>query len=133
MPLNVHALYEAEGEYDEYREVLVGIVTDPKVAHNFLQAGLFDSNRISEIVTLNVLDNHYSEQIQQFGDPLTNPLCECGHYLMHHRRKGQGSCRHNTHKIYEGPKHKCKIFKLAEDPIILPGLEGADDYDPTND
>lgn len=100
------------GEYDAYQKDVVGAVTDEQKANAWLEQNRCNDpfmpgvSYTVDMVTLNVLDKAHLEKINRWLDPKTNPMCECGHRLLHHTKGGR--CRHNqTWK----PKHKCKKFR----------------------
>ena len=118
----LHILTRTHSDYDEYTVEVVGVTDQQHVADAFVQVGIFNdywSNEV-ETVDLNTLAQHTDVHlsINEWLDPAANPLCECGHRLMHHRRKnGTGSCKHNVSyptERYGKEGHKCKGFRLAE-------------------
>ena len=112
--LTVYVLSIGEGEYDEYNEEIKGITTNSRRAHAWGQLGVNKSESyIMEAITLNVMDKHFVEMIDTWMDPQRNPMCVCGHPLLHHRSKGKGSCFFNS--PYAANRHKCKGFQLALD------------------
>lgn len=123
--MNLHILTRAHGEYDAYEREIVGVTVDKSVSHAFLEIGKFDGYYVHEveIVTLNVLDGKLREQINDWLDPKKNPMCECGHRLLHHRRKNNsGTCKYNhSYPTDLHPKgHRCKGFTLAaEQPLPI--------------
>jgi hypothetical protein len=113
---NLHILMRTHSDYDEYEVDVVGITDQPLVAHAFLQIGGGYWSHEVEIVTLNVLQDYPDVQlaINEWLDPESNPLCECGHRFLRHRStKHAGSCKHNVN--HGDIKHKCKGFKLAKE------------------
>ncbi len=129
MSQTLHILTRTHSDYDEHNTEIVGVTDQWRTAHAFLQIGAFDDywSHEVEIVTLNVMQD-FPDVIKRIGEwlnPATNPLCECGHRLMHHRRKNHaGSCKHNKSysakiqeveggPILDSPPHKCKGFKAS--------------------
>jgi len=120
----LHILFRTHSDYDERDVEIVGITDQEHVAKAFVQIGIYSHYWSHEVTTvsLNVLAQHTDVHlnINDWLDPIFNPLCECGHRQMHHRRKNHtGSCKHNVD--YE-PKHKCKGFKIAMEQK-LPALD----------
>jgi hypothetical protein len=117
---NLTILLRSSGEYEDYQTEVVGVTDNKELANAFLQVGAFDPNFTHEIeiVTLNVMQDfpHIMDKIAMWRDPILNPMCECGHRMMHHRSRhgqsGRGSCKHNH--TYE-PKHQCKVFTFAKE------------------
>jgi hypothetical protein len=99
---------------------IVGITDQENVAKAFVQSGAFGAYWDNAVTTvrMNTLDEHTDVHltINEWLDPAANPLCECGHRLMHHRRKnGTGSCKQNNSQHHDPTqRHKCKGFRLAE-------------------
>jgi hypothetical protein len=110
----IYILTTTSGEYDDTRTDVVGVTTDRKKAEAWVQLGLFDPNITyeMEVATLNLMDDRYLKQIVKWLDPKENPLCECGHRLLHHRGGKLRSCKYNSK--HEQNKHECKRFRLAE-------------------
>ena len=112
--INVHVLTVAYGEYDDYHRDIVGITTDSQVAFAFMEIGMFKNvSHEVDIVTVGVLDKNLLDEIERFLDPARNPKCECGHTLLHHRKQGKGSCKHNN--SWSENRHQCKEFRLAKE------------------
>lgn len=130
---NLHIMIRMHSDYDEHTSEVVGVTSRSAVAHAFLQAGMFDRYWSHEvgIVTLDVLEDHpdVTKALREWLDPAANPLCECGHRFLHHRRKDHaGSCKHNTCRGYEGEPHKCGGFKAAKEQPA-PAKESAPEAD----
>ena len=115
---NLTILLRTSGEYDDFSTDVVGVTDDSAVSHAYLQLGMFDPNygHEVEVVTLNVMDGKLDERIREWLDPKRNPMCECGHRLLHHRRGNHtGSCKHNMPQHHDvSQRHGCKGFKLAK-------------------
>src|SRR5271170_7787831 len=96
---NLSILMRTHTDYDEHEVQIVGVTDKTHIAHAFMQIGSFDhywSHEV-EIVTLGVMSADIIKEINEWLDPETNPLCECGHRLLHHRNaKHTGSCKHNV-------------------------------------
>ena len=120
----LYILIKAHSDYDEYDFEIVGVTDDVRVSHAWLQVGAFSDywSHEVEIVTFNVMAQDVRDSINLWLDPARNPLCECGHRLLWHRRANHtGSCKCN---VNYGTKHKCKGFKLAkEQPPVYQGEE----------
>jgi hypothetical protein len=112
-PVEIYILTSASGEYEDYHVTIVGATTFKDEADAWVVAGQFDKGVTHdyEIQTLNKLDDHVASWIKQWKDPKINPLCECGHYLLHHRGGKKRSCKHNSK--YQHNRHECKEFRLA--------------------
>lgn len=115
----LYVLIRTHNEYDYEDVEIVGITDQVWVAWAFQQIGMYDGYWAHDvkIATLNTLADHTDVhlRINDYLDPATNPLCECGHRFLHHRNsKHTGSCKHNMpqHHIVE-QHHKCKKFVLA--------------------
>jgi hypothetical protein len=115
-------LMRTHSDYDIFDYEIVGVTDQDHVAQAFIQVGIFNDYWSNEVitVTLNTLQEHTDVHltINEWLDPESNPLCQCGHRFMHHRRKNHsGSCKHNvaypTEK-YGKVGHKCKGFHRAE-------------------
>jgi hypothetical protein len=119
MMKTVYILITTFGAYEDFTTEVVGVTDDKATSHAFLQMGVFqDTSHEVEIATLNVLDGKLRERIDQWLDPAQNPLCTCGHRLLHHRLRGKnvglGSCKHNL-ASRRHDTHKCKGFTLAKE------------------
>jgi len=117
----LHILMRTHSDYDEFNVEIVGVTDQQHVADAFVQIGIFNHYWSHEVQTLalNALAEHTDVHlsINTWLDPESNPMCECGHRLMHHRRRKNhtGSCKHN---VDYGTKHKCKNFRFAlENPL----------------
>lgn len=120
-------LVEQSNMQDDYTSTIVGVTDSKADAHAFTEIERFVPGYMSkeiEVVTLNVLDAKLREKLDEYLDPVRNPLCECGHRFLHHGKSGNrkmdkhtGKCRHNI--SYGGKKspsyHQCKGFVLAEE------------------
>lgn len=113
----VHVLTITTGEYEDTTPTIVGIVSDKRTADAFAQAGFFHYSHDIEVLTLNNVDAHWRKMIDAWLDPAQNPLCECGHRLLHHRSGKKRSCKHNSE--YQHNRHKCKEFRLAKSQTSL--------------
>ena len=114
----LYILIQTRSDYDDHETNVVGVTDDKRMAHAFLQCGSYSpywSHEV-DIVTLNVFSADNLGQIKDWLDPATNPMCECGHRLLHHRRTNhKGSCKHNMPQHHDPTqRHKCKGFRLAE-------------------
>jgi hypothetical protein len=121
MNKKLYILVREHSNYDEHETDIVGVTAENHVAGAFLMVGMFGDYWTHDVyaVDLNALAEHTDVQVRinEWIDPATNPLCECGHRLMHHRRSNNaGSCKHNV--AYGDAKHKCKGFKLAADQTM---------------
>jgi hypothetical protein len=125
----LYILMRTHSDYDEsgpsstlsrYEAEIVGVTDQEHVAKAFVLVGIYGHYWSHEVTTvsLNTLAEHTDVHlsINEWLDPASNPLCECGHRLMHHRRKnGTGSCKHNNAQHHDPEqRHKCKGFRLAE-------------------
>lgn len=123
--MNLHILIRTHSDYDEYSFEIVGVTDDVRESYAWLQIGgdHYWSHEV-EIVTFNVMAQEHHDRIHEYLDPARNPLCECGHRLLHHRRTNhKGSCKLN---VNYGTKHKCKGFTLAkEQPPVYQSEEEA--------
>lgn len=110
----VHVLTLSYGEYEDTQTDIIGITSDPAIAEAWIQSGMFDPNGFHEVevITLNAIDRSYMNQIANWMNKQKNPLCECGHRLLHHRGGKKRSCKHNSK--YQHNKHECKEFRLAK-------------------
>jgi hypothetical protein len=124
----LYILLRTHSDYDEYDVEIVGVTDQEHVAKAFVQIGIYSHYWSHEVttVTLNTLAEHTDVHltINEWLDPAMNPLCECGHRLMHHRRTNhKGSCKHNNAQHHDpAQRHKCKGFTLAKDQP-LPALD----------
>jgi len=117
MMKTVYILVASGGEYDGAWESIQGVVDDKLVANAYMEINHFGGvDHSLEVVTLNVLDGKLIDRIQEWMNSKRNPLCTCGHRLLHHRNRGDGikhsgSCRHNMRQ--KMGRHACKGFELA--------------------
>jgi hypothetical protein len=103
---------------------VVGVTDSKEWAHAFTVMDQFRStldNKSLEVLTLNVLDGKLLARIEEWLDPVRNPLCTCGHRKLHHRnmvKRGPGtnlgSCKHNRRHGGKAFHHTCKGFVMAE-------------------
>lgn len=116
--MKLFVLIEASGDYDAYTQKIVGIVTDLKLAQAWRETGVFDGDAEHdvEITNLNILSLYHRELLEQWLDPKANPMCECGHRLLHHRRGKRTSCKHNSK--YAHNKHACSAFRLKKEETV---------------
>lgn len=107
----------ASGEYDSYHVDNISIVTDESLANTWLKLGHLDGQTGNdfqvELINLNVMNAHWRDKIDQFCNPARNPLCECGHSLMEHNRRGYKRCHHNRPQTHPDA-HFCNGFRLAK-------------------
>lgn len=121
----LHILMRSHTDYDVHSFEIVGATDQEHVAKAFVNVGLLNQFWDHEVttVTLNEYLNEYlnvQADIAMWLDPARNPICECGHRLMHHRRTTHtGGCKHN---VAYGEIHKCKGFTLAKEQP-LPTLD----------
>lgn len=112
MPKKYYVLVVGDGEYGDYTEDVVGIITDAKFATAFQQC--IEGGKFEEF-ELNQIPDHYFKAIESFLDPKTNPMCECGHSLFYHNKGRYKSCKHNSK--YDHNKHCCKQFTLKVEDV----------------
>src|SRR5271157_699332 len=108
-------------EENEDTSTVVGVTDSKEWAHAFGMIDQFnglDQNAL-EIVTLNVLDGKLLARIEEWLDPVRNPLCTCRHRKLHHRlrngKPGVGACKHNRAHGGKEFRHMCKSFVMAKD------------------
>jgi hypothetical protein len=124
MNKKLYILVREHSDYDEHDTEIVGVTAENHIAGAFLMVGMFGDYWSHDVYTvdLNVLSESTDVQVRinEWIDPVTNPLCECGHRLMHHRRSNNtGSCKHNAAKNKQAPEgHKCKGFRLVAEQTM---------------
>jgi hypothetical protein len=127
--MKLYALIIASGSYDYYTRTVVGITTNELYAQAWPLIALTtergDDSYEVETFELDNLEAPYAEQLQAFLDRHKNPLCECGHTLEEHTKRGKKRCRHNHEKYPVKPFH-CDGFRLAVyvvQPPLAPPLK----------
>lgn len=112
----IYILTRSSGEYEDHTVEVVGVTTRKEEADAWVNAGTFSNQYGHDFETrkLNELDSHPLAAIRMWQNPQTNPMCKCGHRLMHHRSGVKKACKHNSE--YAHNKHKCPGFRLQEEP-----------------
>jgi hypothetical protein len=123
----LYILTASGGEYDAAWSSVQGVTEHRAVAEAFMNINQFGGvEHEIEIVTQEVMDGKLIDRIHEWLNPAKNPMCKCGHRLLHHRlSKGtrSGSCKHNDHHGPKAARHRCMGFEQdwdAEEPKFDP-------------
>ena len=101
--MKVYALIIASGEYDEYSRTVIAITTNMVHAQAWPLIGIDMRDESYEVdeFDLGKIGKPYAAAIKAFLNPNANPVCECGHTLFEHSKRGRRKCIRNTPKRHE--------------------------------